>query len=192
MQGLVHSEQEFFSWNIILHVYNVTNSKHISTYFEDLKCCFIYLIINYINFPYLIYLITINCFLYRGNKVSSTELQAGERNVSASIHPGKEHEERHEDLDLITSKNVKVQESKSHKKLKGNFINEHCSTLGQETEKSVLPSPSRTSHLTKTSKKAYFEGRKSPFASFGWNDSDRDIGQKKTYNVCAPENQVRT
>ncbi|KAJ9599052.1 hypothetical protein L9F63_010509 [Diploptera punctata] len=58
------------------------------------------------------------------------------------------------------------------------------------TKRHAIPTSPASSHLTRTSKKSYFEGKKSPFASFGWNDSDRDIGQKKTYNVYAPENEV--
>ncbi|PSN43160.1 hypothetical protein C0J52_09904 [Blattella germanica] len=54
-------------------------------------------------------------------------------------------------------------------------------SVGQSTERSICSS-SRTTCPTKTARKTYLEERKSPFASFGWNDSNRDIGQKKTYN----------
>jgi hypothetical protein len=49
---------------------------------------------------------------------------------------------------------------------------------------------SKTPPLTRTTRKAYFKDKMSPFAHFGWNDSTRTIGQKKTYNVYAPESQV--
>jgi hypothetical protein len=61
---------------------------------------------------------------------------------------------------------------------------------GHHSEPSVQPKLSKKSGLTRTSRKAYFEEKKSPFASFGWNDSERNIGQKKTYNVYAPESEV--
>jgi hypothetical protein len=54
----------------------------------------------------------------------------------------------------------------------------------------MQPSSPWTSGPTRTSQKAYFEEKKSPFAPFGWNDSVRNIGQKKTYNVNAPETEV--
>lgn len=49
---------------------------------------------------------------------------------------------------------------------------------------------SNISTLTRSTRKAYFKDKKSPFAPFGWNDSVRNIGQKKTYNVYAPESEV--
>lgn len=52
--------------------------------------------------------------------------------------------------------------------------------------------PSRFSSLSKTSRKYYFEDKKMPFASYGWNDGDKDIGEKKTYNVNAPETEVHS
>ncbi|GLH11198.1 Uncharacterized protein GBIM_16028 [Gryllus bimaculatus] len=52
--------------------------------------------------------------------------------------------------------------------------------------------PSRFSSLSKTSRKYFFEEKKMPFVSYGWNDADKNIGEKKTYNVSAPESQVHS
>jgi len=37
----------------------------------------------------------------------------------------------------------------------------------------------------------YHEGKRTHFVPYGWNDKQSDIGQKKTHNVCAPNDQVR-
>ncbi|XP_063221917.1 uncharacterized protein LOC134530725 [Bacillus rossius redtenbacheri] len=53
------------------------------------------------------------------------------------------------------------------------------------------PSPSCLSHPSKTSRRMYSQERKKcPFAAFGWNDTNKDVGHKKTYNVSAPEAKV--
>ncbi|KAE8737970.1 hypothetical protein FOCC_FOCC016563 [Frankliniella occidentalis] len=54
------------------------------------------------------------------------------------------------------------------------------------------------SHLnrspTRNALKNYHSGEKSVpvFAAFGWNDSDKNVGGQKTYNVRAPVGQVHT
>nr|CAD7567677.1 unnamed protein product [Timema californicum] len=45
-------------------------------------------------------------------------------------------------------------------------------------------------HLSRTSRSSYREEKRSHWAPFGWNDSKRDVGKKKTYNVSAPVNEV--
>lgn len=51
-------------------------------------------------------------------------------------------------------------------------------------------SPTRFAQLSRTSRKAFCEERNLPFTSYGWNDSRRNVGEKKTYNICAPEVEV--
>ncbi|XP_067012387.2 uncharacterized protein [Anabrus simplex] len=52
-------------------------------------------------------------------------------------------------------------------------------------------SPSRFSSLSRTSRKSFYEEKKkTPFAYYGWNEGDTDIGGKKTYNISAPRKEV--
>lgn len=50
------------------------------------------------------------------------------------------------------------------------------------------------SHLnpspTRNVRKSYLSKLTPVFAAFGWNDSDKNLGDQKTYNVRAPVNQV--
>lgn len=43
---------------------------------------------------------------------------------------------------------------------------------------------------SRTSRKLHSQGKKTHFVPFGWNDSQIEVGKKKTYNVCAPEKEV--
>lgn len=43
---------------------------------------------------------------------------------------------------------------------------------------------------SRTSRKLHNQGKKTHFVPFGWNDSQIEVGKKKTYNVCAPEKEV--
>ncbi|XP_069682244.1 centriole, cilia and spindle-associated protein-like [Periplaneta americana] len=91
----------------------------------------------------------------------------------------------------VTTKHQNASLQKSNTQTTVKKMEHRCGTsCGHHAEARVQPSSSRTSALTRTNRKAYFEGKKTPFASFGWNDSERNIGQKKTYNVSAPENEV--
>jgi hypothetical protein len=66
----------------------------------------------------------------------------------------------------------------------------HDTSISLGHRSSIQRNSSKTSALTRTSRKAYFKDKKSPFAIFGWNDFARNIGEKKTYNVYAPESEV--
>ncbi|KAJ4432886.1 hypothetical protein ANN_21525 [Periplaneta americana] len=91
----------------------------------------------------------------------------------------------------VTAKHQNASLQKSNTQTTVKKMEHRCGTsCGHHAEARVQPSSSRTSALTRTNRKAYFEEKKTPFASFGWNDSERNIGQKKTYNVSAPENEV--
>jgi hypothetical protein len=67
-------------------------------------------------------------------------------------------------------------------------LHDISTSLGHRS--SIEQNLSKTSALTRTTRRGYFRDKKSPFAPFGWNDSVRNIGQKKTYNVYAPESEV--
>ncbi|XP_039284344.1 centriole, cilia and spindle-associated protein isoform X1 [Nilaparvata lugens] len=55
---------------------------------------------------------------------------------------------------------------------------------------SALRQRSRTPGPARLCKKLMVEGRKTHFVPYGWNDRQTDIGQKKTFNVLAPEKEV--
>ncbi|XP_049811682.1 uncharacterized protein LOC126259166 isoform X1 [Schistocerca nitens] len=55
--------------------------------------------------------------------------------------------------------------------------------------RSRSPSP-RFSVLSRTRRKSYMEQKQPVFTDFGWNDSNRNVGDKKTYNILAPEKEV--
>ena len=72
------------------------------------------------------------------------------------------------------------------------YLKDHISSKATDSHGSNLV----YSHLTQTPARNVLrsyplEKKMSPvFAAFGWNDSDKNVGEQKTYNVRAPLNQV--
>lgn len=64
------------------------------------------------------------------------------------------------------------------------------SSQRQSRPSSALRQRSRTPGPSRLCKKLMVEGRKTHFVPFGWNNRETDIGQKKTFNVLAPEKEV--
>jgi hypothetical protein len=86
-------------------------------------------------------------------------------------------------------RSVKIKEPISQSRVStDDRLRDTPTSLGHRS--SIQRNSPKTSALTRTTRKAYFKDKKSPFAIFGWNDSTRNIGEKKTYNVYAPENEV--
>jgi hypothetical protein len=83
---------------------------------------------------------------------------------------------------------IRIKEPSSQPRVSSEERHDTSTSLGHRS--SIQQSSSKTSALTRTTIKAYFNDKKSLFAPFGWNDSVRNIGQKKTHNVYAPESEV--
>jgi hypothetical protein len=97
----------------------------------------------------------------------------------------------HQHSAVPSHRSITTREPDSQPRISNKAEQRHGIPTPQHTlETSIQPGSSRTYGLTRTTRKAYFEEKKSLFAPFGWNDSDRNIGQKKTYNVYAPETEV--
>jgi hypothetical protein len=129
--------------------------------------------------------------LFRLRNESRHEIQNVRQSLNTVTKPVEEHtRQEHQHSAAPSHRSITIEEPDSQPRApraqqrSGTSCSQHCS------ETSIQPSSSQASGLTRTSRKAYFEEKKSPFAPFGWNDSDRNIGQKKTYNVYAPENEV--
>lgn len=89
------------------------------------------------------------------------------------------------------------------KHLNSPLFPEHKDTCGKESP--PLPPKSDTSvpkthrsrasvspvRPSRTSRKLHSQGKKTHFVPFGWNDSQIEVGKKKTYNVCAPDKEVK-
>ncbi|XP_021923652.1 uncharacterized protein LOC110831688 isoform X2 [Zootermopsis nevadensis] len=116
---------------------------------------------------------------------SHNEIQNVRQSLNTVTKSEEEHKMKEQQHSAVSShRSITIQEPDSQTRVSNKAEN--------RSETRIQPSSSRTSGLTRTSQKAYFDEKKSPFAPFGWNDSDRNVGQKKTYNVYAPETEVYT
>lgn len=82
------------------------------------------------------------------------------------------------------------------------FSPKTCFRIHQSRPKKVLSEPCFSSNFIYdgASKRAYspvssiksnVQEKKSPFLSYGWNDSNKDIGSKRTFNINASSEEVR-
>ena len=123
---------------------------------------------------------------------SSNEIQNPSHSLSTVPKPAEEHTIKDQQKRVVPSqRTITIEDPHSQHRVNNKAERRGTSNSLRHPENSVQPSSSRKSGLTRTTRKAYFEQKKSPFAFFGWNESDMNIGQKKTYNVCAPESEVR-
>jgi hypothetical protein len=121
----------------------------------------------------------------------SREIQNLGRSLSTVPAPAEAHTIQEQQKRVVPSqRSITLEDPHSQHKISKKAEQCGTPTSHRHSESSKQRSLSRTSGLTRTTRRAYFEQKKSPFAFFGWNDSDRNIGQKKTYNVYAPENEV--
>jgi hypothetical protein len=129
-------------------------------------------------------------FLFRVKNELSHEIQNLGQSLRTVSKPAEEHTIKEQQKSVLPSqRSTTIEDSHSQQRV-CNKTERGTSPSLRHSESSIQPSLSRTSGLTRTTRKAYFEQKKSPFAFFGWNDSNRNIGQKKTYNVYAPESEV--
>lgn len=95
---------------------------------------------------------------------------------------------------LFRSSQVKFDTTRSDPDLLDDAIPSHGRSSGQSSSESSPQIRRRcySANLTptRTRKKLYFEEKKSPFLPFGCNDTDRDVGDKKTFNISAPQTEV--
>jgi hypothetical protein len=123
---------------------------------------------------------------------SSNEIENMSQSLSTVPKPAEEHTIKDQQKRVVPSqRSIKREDPRSQHRVNNKAERSGISTSLRHSETSIQPILSRKFGLTKTTRKAYFEQKKSPFAFFGWNESDRNIGQKKTYNVYAPESEVR-
>jgi len=129
--------------------------------------------------------------LFRLKNESSNEIQNLSQSLSTVPKPAEEHTIKDQQKRVVPSqRSFTIENPRSQHRVNNKAERHGTSTSLRHSETSIQPSLSRKSGLTRTTRKSYFEQKKSPFAFFGWNESDRNIGQKKTYNVHAPESEV--
>ena len=130
--------------------------------------------------------------MFRLKNESSNEIQNLSQSVSTVPKPAEERTIKDQQKRVVPShRSITIEDPRSQHRV--NNKAERCvtSTSLRHSETNKQPNLSRKFGLSRTTRKAYFEQKKSPFAFFGWNESHRNIGQKKTYNVYAPESEVR-
>lgn len=121
---------------------------------------------------------------------SSHAIQSLNQSLGMVSKPAEEHTIKEQQKYFVPSqRSITIEDLHSQHRVSNN-AERGTSTSLRHSETSIQPKLSRTTGLTRTTRKAYFGQKKTPFASFGWNDSNRNIGQKKTYNVYAPESEV--
>lgn len=129
--------------------------------------------------------------MFRLKNESGNEIQNLCQSVSTIPKPAEEHTIKDQQKRVVPShRSITIEDPRSQHRVNNKAERRGTSTSLRHPETSIQPSLSRKFGLTKTARKTYFEQKKSPFAFFGWNESDRNIGQKKTYNVYAPESEV--
>lgn len=122
----------------------------------------------------------------------SNEIENLSQSLNTVSKPVEAHTIKEQQQRVVPSqRTITIEDPRAHHRINNKAEQRGISTTLRHSETSIQPSLSRKFGLTRTTRKAYFEQKKSPFAFFGWNESDRNIGQKKTYNVYAPESEVR-
>jgi hypothetical protein len=125
-------------------------------------------------------------------KELNNEIQNLSQSLSTVPKAAEEHTVKEQQKHAVPSqRSITIEDPRSQHRLSNKAERCGTSTSLRHSETSIQPSLSQKSGLTRTTRKAYFDQKRSPFAFFGWNESDRNIGQKKTYNVYAPESEVR-
>jgi len=131
-------------------------------------------------------------FLFRLKNESSNEIQNPSQSLCTVPKPQEEHTIKDQQKRVVPSqRSITIEDPRSQRRVNNKAERRGTSTSLRHSETSIQPSLSQKYGLTRTTRKTYFEQKKSPFAFFGWNESDTNIGQKKTYNVYAPESEVR-
>lgn len=123
----------------------------------------------------------------------SNEIENLSQSLNTVSKPVEAHTIKEQQQRVVPSqRTITIEDPRAHHRINNKAEQRGISTTLRHSETSIQPSLSRKFGLTRTTRKAYFEQKKSPFAFFGWNESDRNIGQKKTYNVYAPESEVHS
>jgi hypothetical protein len=162
------------------HIIAVVNNIRSNTNFKSARFLFgVYTVANTLH------------FLFRLKNESSHAIQSLNQSLGMVSKPAEEHTIKEQQKYFVPSqRSITIEDLHSQHRVSNN-AERGTSTSLRHSETSIQPKLSRTTGLTRTTRKAYFGQKKTPFASFGWNDSNRNIGQKKTYNVYAPESEVR-
>lgn len=128
--------------------------------------------------------------MFRLKNESSYKIQNLNHSLSTITKPvEKQITEEKQNPAVPSHRSITIKEPSSQPRVSSKErLHDTSTSLGHRS--SIQRNSSKISALTRTTRKAYFKDKKSPFAPFGWNDSVRNIGQKKTYNVYAPESEV--